>query len=134
MSGNTNPVFTGSPVIGAGTLVTADTGYGGTGGTAPTHTVTIATGTTNGLKVEEVVVVGTATTVAGLVNLFLYDGTTYWFFDLVSIAAQTLSTTSVLARWSKVYANLVVPSGWSLVATTTVAQTGISAIALGGTF
>lgn len=55
-----------------------------------------------------------ASTVAGLVYVFLYDGTTYHLFDTYVVTAITASATVVPYRYSKTYANLLLKSGWSL--------------------
>ncbi len=137
MTANAVPAFTNAPVIGAGvTSLTADTGYGGTGGTAPTTAVTVTSGSTNGRKVKEIVIVPTGTVVACNVNLFLYDGTTYWLFDQATFGATTLAQATAQSRWSKQYPNLVIPTGWSLRATVTVTQTAnlFVVTAFGGDF
>jgi hypothetical protein len=135
MPANTVPAFTNVPVIGEGTVVTGDTGYGGTGGTAPTHNVSIVTGATNGTKVEEIVVIPLGTTVAAVVNLFIYDGTTFWLFDQAIFGAATLSQTALQARFDKVYPNLIIPSGSFLEATVTATTAaGLNVVAFGGNF
>lgn len=126
------PSFASTPRVAAGLLTTADTNY-----TAPsTAPVTIFTGAaTVGSKIEEVVIQGVATTVAGVVNLFVYDGTTYHLVDQVLVTAVTSSTTAVAFRARRQYQNLLLPSSsHSLRATTTVAQTGIKVIAFGADF
>lgn len=136
MVANATPVFTNVPVIGVGTTaLTADTGYGGVGGTAPTLGVTVLAGSTNGTKIEEINVMPTGATTACIVNLFLFDGTTYWLYDQVQFGTVALAQSALQAVSNKPYANLILPSGWSLVATCTVTQTAAFVVqALGGTF
>lgn len=69
----------------------------------------------NGIKVEELDIVGVGTTVAGRVNVFMYDGTTYWLVDQFVLAAVTPSATIEVAYVTKMYDNLVVPPGSLLV-------------------
>jgi hypothetical protein len=77
-----------------------------------------------GTRIAEVVAKCAATSAAAVVRLFLYDGTTYWLFDEITIAAATGSSTVQQTRVSVVYNNLILPSAsWSLRATTSVAQT-----------
>lgn len=85
----------------------------------PTTTSTVLTAGTNGTKIEEIVVKATttslaATTVAGLVYIFLFDGTTYHLYDDITVSAVTGSATVPPFRASKTYANLWLKSGWSL--------------------
>ena len=136
MAANTQPVFTDVPVIGSNiTSTTADTGYGGTGGTAPTTAAVLVTGSTNGTQVEEITIMGSGTVASGCLNVFLFDGTIYWLYDQFLLATQAVSQTALQVRQSKLYPNLIVPNGWKLAVTVTTTQTaGLIATALGGTF
>lgn len=114
----TSPAFATTPRIGAVSIATADSSY-----TAPTNVGTVITGVAAGTRIAEVVVKCAATSQAAIVRLFLYDGTTYWLFDEVTIAAATGSSTVQQTRVSMVYNNLILPSAsWSLRATTSVSQ------------
>jgi len=114
----TAPAFATTPRIGAVSIATADSSY-----TAPTNVGTVITGVAAGTRISEVVVKCAATSSAAIVRLFLYDGTTYWLFDEVTIAAATGSSTVQQTRVSVVYNNLILPSAsWSLRATTSVSQ------------
>jgi hypothetical protein len=83
---------------------------------------------------------GVATTVAGLINLFIYDGTNYILWQQVPVIAITSSTTSpAFAAYLSSNSNsnvmpLTLPTGYSLRATTSVTQTGIRVTAYGGDF
>lgn len=112
------PTFAVTPRIGAVSIATADSSY-----TAPTNVGTVLTGVAAGTRVNEVVIKSAATSAAAVVRLFLFDGTTYWLFDEVVIAAVTGSSTAVTNRVRLTYDNLVLPSAsWSLRATTSVSQ------------
>lgn len=114
-----SPAFAVTPRIGPVSIATADSSY-----TAPTNVGTVLTGAATGTRINEVVVKCAATSAAAVVRLFLYDGTTYWLFDEISIAAATASSTAQTTRVSSVYSNLVLPNAsWSLRATTSVSQT-----------
>lgn len=98
---------------------------------------TLGTAGTNGTKIEEIVVQGVATTTACMVNIFLYDGSTYHLYDQFTITAVTSSTTAAAIRLSKTYTNLMLPSNsWSLRCTVTVAgdQSLLKVVATGGSF
>lgn len=108
-----NPSFAVTPRIGAVALAAADTAY-----TAPTSTATVITGAATGTRIAEVVVQMRGTTVATMVRLFLFDGTTHFLFDEIPIVAATGSQAVRQARASVVYNNLILPSSsWSLRAT-----------------
>jgi hypothetical protein len=65
-----------------------------------------------------------ATSAAAIVRVFLYDGTNYWLFDEVTVAAATGSSTVQQTRVAVLYSNLILPSAsWSVRVTTSVAQT-----------
>lgn len=104
--------------------------------TAPTNVATVFTAGASGSKIEEIVVEGLGTTVLGVCNLFLYDGSTYHLFDQVLVLAVTSSTTATAFRWNKSYPNLVLKTGWSLRFAQTIAgnQSMLKVSAFGGDF
>lgn len=105
------PSFAATSKVGAGLIPgTADTSL-----TAPTNTTTIVTGASTGTKLEELIFQGVGTTVAGVVNVFLHDGTTHHLIDQVLVSAVTSSTTAVAFRARRQYQNLLLPStSWTL--------------------
>jgi hypothetical protein len=142
MPANTVPVFTNVPVIGAGsTSITASPGLGGTGGVAPAAPTTILAGGAFGSRIEEIVVVPSGTTgtvfASTLVNLFLFDGTSYHLEDQVLVPGFTVAVNTIAPFWRKVYSNLVLPTTWSLVAAQQATQAAgafFTVTAKGGNF
>ena len=115
----TAPQFAVTPRIGAVSIATADASY-----TAPTSVGTLITGASTGTRIAEIVVKCAATSAAAIVRIFLYDGTTYWHFDEITVAAATGSSTVQQTRVSTTYNNLILPSAsWSVRVTTSVSQT-----------
>ena len=114
-----SPAFISTPRIGRVSLSTANTATDGTG------TITdLITGVSAGTRVLSINAQGTATTVAALVNLFLWDGTQWDLFDQITISATTGSNTAKAYRLVTAYTDLVLPSAtWKLGATITVAPT-----------
>ena len=114
-----SPAFISTPRIGRLSLSTANTATDGTG------TITdLITGVSAGTRVLSVNVQGTATTVAALVNIFLWDGTQWDLFDQITISATTGSNTAKAYRLVTAYTDLVLPSAsHKLGATITVAPT-----------
>lgn len=118
-----DPQFASTINIGSALLGNAETDL-----QAPTTTSTIITAGASGTKVEEVVVQASksgslvATTVAGLVYIFLYDGSNYRLFDTITVSAVTASSTTAGNRTSRTYPNLFLKSGWSLRASQSVAS------------
>jgi len=114
-----NPVFAVTPRIGSVSVATADSSY-----TAPSNVGTLITGASTGTRIAEIVVKCAATSAAAIVRIFLYDGSTYWLFDEVTVAAATGSSTVQQTRVSTTYNNLILPSAsWSVRVTTSIAQT-----------
>ena len=115
----TSPAFAVTPRIGAVSVATADSSY-----TSPTNVGTLITGASTGTRIAELVVKCAATSAAAIVRVFLYDGTTYWLFDEITVAAATGSSTVQQTRVSNTYNNLILPSSsWSIRVTTSIAQT-----------
>ena len=111
------PSYAVTPVTWSGLVpATNDTSF-----TAPTHTTLLGSAGVNGTKITEIDLIPVATVVLSLVNLFLFDGTTYHLHESVTISAQTISATLPPTKQIFYYDNLVLPSGWSLYCTVTVA-------------
>jgi hypothetical protein len=127
--------YASTPKVGSALLSTADTSL-----TAPSTVGTVVTAGSSGTRIDYINIQGVATTVSGIINLFIFDGTTYFLWTQVSVIAVTSSTTAVAYQAvlsSNGNANimpLTLPTGHSLRATTTIAQTGILVTAYGGDF
>jgi hypothetical protein len=132
---STSAQYAATPKVGSALLTTADTSL-----TAPTTVGTVFTAGASGSRIDYIEVMGVATTVASLVNLFIYDGTTYVLWAQIPVQAITTSTTApsfVANLSSNTNANILplnLPTGYSLRATTTVTQTGVRVTSYGGDF
>ena len=132
---STSAQYASTPKFGSANLTTADTSL-----TAPTTVGTIVTAGASGTRIDYIEIQGVATTVASLVNLFVYDGTTYVLWQQVPVSVVTSSTTvPAFAAYLSSNSNanimpLTLPTGYSLRATTSVAQTGVRVTAYGGDF
>lgn len=130
---STNPAYASTPNVGAAiTSATLDTSL-----TAPTNVATVFTAGASGSKIDEIRINQVATTSgAGVLNLFLYDGSTYHLFDNYTWAAITLSTTSEAGVVAMFPENCLLKNGWSLRATVTTSagQSAFKIIAIGGDF
>lgn len=110
----TDPQFASVVALGAGILGAVETSL-----TVPTTAVSIVAGGVSGTKIEEIVVHAvttslTPTTVAGLVYVFLHDGTTFHLVDSIPVTAVTASATTPPFRASRTYMNLWLKNNWSL--------------------
>lgn len=127
-----SPAFASTPRAATAPVSTANTGRDGSGTIA-----TIFTAGASGSKVEEIVVKADGDPADSIVVIYLHDGTNfavYDEFDLGNPAAA--STTQVGYREARQYENLILPAGWTIRASITVALTAgeVNVFAFGGDF
>jgi len=126
------PAFAATVRCAFGSVSTANTARDGTGTIA-----TILTAGAAGTKIDEITVVAQADPADSIVTLFLHDGTTARYFDSFDLADPAAGS-AVLDpyRLSRAYANLEIPSGWSLRAAITAAPTAglVGVFAFGADF
>lgn len=112
----------------------ANTARNGTG-----TIVTVFTAGASGSRIERIVIQAQATTTAGMVRLFIHDGTTAWLYEEIPVSAITPSATvPAFATNIQAFSNpelmpLTLPTGYSLRASTEKAET-FNVIAVGGDF
>lgn len=85
MSANINPIFTLTPIIAMGLVSAANTNRDGTG-----TLVDIATGGVNGTKIESVRVKGIVTTTAGMIRLYVNNGSATRLIKEIVVSAITV--------------------------------------------
>lgn len=122
------PNYAASPLMQVAQISTANTARDGTGTIG-----TVVTAGSTGCRIEEVLITATVTTTAGMVRLFVNDGTNTRLLAEVPVTAITVgaSTPGFTARLQ--FANLVLESGDSLRAATHNAET-FNVFAFGGSF
>jgi len=96
---------------------TANTARDGTG-----TITTIQTAGTSGTRIDDIYIVATGTTTAGVIRLFIHNGTAAFLWQEILVTATTPSTTQ--ASWSYTLLNqgLTIPTGYSLRASTNNAE------------
>lgn len=114
----TSANYASTPRAAVGQVTTANTNRDGTGTIA-----TIFTAGSSGSRVDDIVIQATGTTTAGMVRLFLHDGTNARLWAEVPVSAVTPSATVAAFATALVNQALVLPSGWSLRASTNNAET-----------
>jgi hypothetical protein len=126
----TAPSYAATPLIGSALVNngTADTSY-----SAPTHGSTLLTAGSNGTKVAQIDLIPAGTISSGgvVVNIFIYNGTSYYLHESVLIAAITPATQVASLKYSYYYDNLVIPSGSTLYVTETIATQPVQVNAFG---
>jgi hypothetical protein len=113
-----NANYANTPRAALGQVSVANTARDGTGTLA-----TILTAGSNGTRIDDIKVQSTGTTTAGVVRLFLHDGTNARLLDEILVPAITPSTTVEAFSASLLNQAIVIPSGWSLRASTNNAET-----------
>ena len=100
-------------------------------------------GAGNGVRIDKIQVQGsssseTAATTAGLVTIWMNDGTNAWVIDEIQMTGVTPSATTPSENKYHTYTNLVLPATYSLYVSTSVTTTAstnaISVQAFGGTY
>ena len=100
-------------------ISTANTNRNGTGTIG-----TVFTGGSSGSRIDDIYIVATGTTTAGVVRLFLNDGTTSYLWQEILVTAITPSTTVQVFSASLLNQALILAtSSWSLRASTNNAET-----------
>lgn len=129
----TQAQFAAVPKVGAVVISTANTNRDGTG------TIdTVFTAGANGARIDSVEVQATATVTAGMIRLFIHDGTSAFLFAEVSVSASTPSATvpaysAQFTTSTTAVLPIVIPTGFSLRASTNNAES-FNIIAFGGDF
>jgi hypothetical protein len=115
---STTANYAATPRAAFGQVSVANTNRDGTGTIA-----TIFTAGASGSRVDDVVIVATGTTTAGMVRLFLHNGTDARLWVEVPVSAATPSGTVQAFTASLLNQSLILPTGWSLRASTHNAET-----------
>jgi hypothetical protein len=109
------PVYVGTPQTWQAALSAANTNRDGTG-----TIVDVLTAGASGTRLDEVKVQASGTTTAGVIRLYLYDGTNTYLYKEILVAAVTPST--AIEAWSAMVNldGLVLAAGgtWKLRAST----------------
>jgi|688.fasta_scaffold398591_1 hypothetical protein len=84
---------------------------------------TVFTAGSSGSRIDDIYITATGTTTAGVVRLFLNDGTNTWLFQEILVTAITPSTTVQVFQFVLLNQALILANGWSLRASTNNAET-----------
>lgn len=109
----TAPAFAATPRSSSATISAANTNRDGTGTLG-----TVFTAGASGSRVDEVRVRATGTTTAGMVRLYIHNGTSAFLWDEQTISAVTPSASTKAEAYNLTYSNLFLPTGYSLRAST----------------
>lgn len=114
----TSAAYASTPATAQGQISTANTNRDGTGTVG-----TILTAGASGTRIDDIDIVAAGTVTAGVVRLFLHDGSAYRLWREILVSATTPSTTVAVWSYSLRDLALVLKTGWSLRASTNNAET-----------
>lgn len=115
---STTPAYASIPVSARATISVANTARDGTG-----TIVDIVSGATNGTRIDDIYITAQATTTAGVVRLFIHNGTDYKLLFETLVTAVTPSTTVPVWNTTLVNLGIVLATGYKLAASTNNAET-----------
>ena len=113
-----NAQYASIPASAMAVISAANTARDGTG-----TIVTVETAGASGTRIDDIVITATGTTTAGMVRLFLHDGTNARLWREVPVTAITPSATVQAFTATLSNLALVLQTGWSLRASTHNAET-----------
>lgn len=118
MGANTSPRFVESGLVSSASIATANTNLDGTGTLG-----TVVTATDDGDEIQLIRVQAVETTTAGMVRLFIDDGSSVRLYKEIPVTAITPSATQQAFAYEYVpTTRLILPSGSSLKASTENAE------------
>ena len=139
MAANTSPIFPVAPIVGIAALIsgttTALTSRANISGTTGLAMLTAAS--TNGTRIDSITVKCNVTSVASIVCVWIFTGSTgtniSYLFDEIDVVATTASTTVDGAVVTRTYSTLTLPPTYQLYISETV-QTNLTVFAFGGVY
>jgi len=130
---STNPGYASTPRNSSVSISTANTNRDGTGTVG-----TVFTAGSSGSRIDQIQICPAGTVTAGMVRIFIHNGTSYFLYREVPITANTPSGTAAvvpvtLSTGAYPDMPIILPSGYSLRASTHNAET-FHVTAIGGDF
>lgn len=113
-----SPSFAAAGKVGLAQISAANTNRDGTG-----TIVDVVTAGASGSRVYDITVTATGTTTAGIVRLFLHNGSNYRLLDEIPVSAITPSGTVKVWTVTRKLSSQWLPTGWKLAASTHNAET-----------
>ena len=112
------PTYASTPVGAVVQIATANTNRDGTGALGTLHTA----GST-GTRIDDIYITATGTTTAGVIRMFMFDGTNNRLIQEILVTAITPSTS--VSVWSVTLTNqaIILPNTYALKFSTNAAET-----------
>jgi len=136
MAANITPIFPVTPIVGIATLTAATAITSRANITGTTGLVQLTATSTNGTKVDAITIQAKGTTVANIIDVWIYNGTTSFLYAELAVTAITPSTTTVAFTSTTTFNNLVLPPTYQLYISEQVGTTSadFNVIAFGGQY
>jgi hypothetical protein len=136
MAANTSPVFPLTPIVGIATLTAATAITSRANITGTTGLVQLTATSTNGTKVDAITVTAKGTTVANIIDIWMYNGTTSYLYAEIPVTAITPNTTTLAFTSTVTFNNLVLPPTYQLYISEQVGTTSadFNVMAFGGQY
>lgn len=115
---STTAQYAATPRAALGQVTVANTNRDGTGTLA-----TVFTAGASGSRIDDIYIAATGTTTAGVVRLFLYDGTSNRLWQEILVTAVTPSTTVQVWSYTLLNQALILPVNYILKGSTNNAET-----------
>ena len=115
---STSAQYAATPRSALGQVSTANTNRDGTGTLA-----SVLTAGSSGSRIDDIYITATGTTTAGVVRLFLFDGTNNRLWQEILVTAVTPSTTQQVWNYTLLNQALILPVNYILKASTNNAET-----------
>jgi len=133
MAAGTSPIFPSAPIVGIASLVSASAITSRAPITGTTGLVQLTATSTNGTRVDAITVKAQGNSTAGLLDVWVYNGTTAYLYDEITIATVTANTTTASNVATNTYSTLTLPPTYQLYVSQTVSS-NVSVMAFGGTY
>jgi hypothetical protein len=136
MPANIAPIFPVTPIVGIATLTAATAITSRANITGTTGLVQLTATSTNGTKIDAITVEAKGTTVANIISIWIYNGTTSYLYAEIAVTAITPSTTTTAFTSTTTFNNLVLPPTYQLYISEQVGTTSadFNVIAFGGQY
>ena len=134
MAANTTAIFPKTPVVGIATLTSATAITSRANITGTTGLVQLTATATEGTRVDAITITGKGSTVASVLDIWLYNGTTSFYLTSMNIDLTTASTTVAPFTATRTFTTLGVPLGSSQIFVSQTIQTDVNVFAFGGVY
>lgn len=122
MPANIDPVFPYLGRIGVATLTSPTALTSRANITGTTGLTALAAAGDFGTRLDRIHIQAKETTVAGIIFIWIYNGTTSYLFDEITVTAVTASTTAVAFQTYKDYTTVLLPYQSDLYVSSTIDQ------------